>query len=392
MDLLRKLLRRSHYGAAEDHWKGALTMYRYYSTQRPVAPGTFPGHPEELGNYGVNGADFDRLGKVWGYLDYEEELTAEEGRSYELIPAGATPTYHPINEETARLAKHMNSFDDYIPGTATASYRRQVDNAAYLAYRCKNGTDPIYHDRIDELLELYARKLADNLNQGYAIETRCPSIMITGGSNFPVRKKEQQNAARSRNMEEYSYIQGLLDKIKSAGTGGISGDDPNALAKLKDKLEKLEASQQAMRDTNAYYRKNKTLDGCPHICEKAADEIKANWARGWYIGIPFPSYSLSNNNANIKRVKERIAGLEKMASSAAPAGWEFAGGEVVMNTELNRIQILFDEKPDDDLRTELKHNAFKWAPSQNAWQRQLTTNAYHATRRIKAIQPTTEGE
>ena len=362
-------------------------MYRYYSTQRPVAPGTFPGHPAELGNYGVNGADFDRLGKVWGWLDYEEELTAEEAHNYELIPAGATPTYHPINEETARRAKEMNSFIDYIPGSATDSYRRQVDKAAYLAYRCKNGTDPMYHDRIDELLETYSRKLADNLNAAYSIDTRCPSVMIAGPANFPTRKKEKQNAARDRNMEEYRYIQGLLDKIRSAGTGGISSDDPNAIAKLKEKLTRLEADQQAMKDTNAYYRKNKTLDGCPHISEKAADEIKANWARGWYQGVPFPSYSLSNNNANIRRIKERITELEKK-STAAPAGWEFDGGEVVVNTEENRLQILFEDKPDADLRAELKAAAFKWAPSQGAWQRQLTDNAIYAAKRIKAIQPT----
>lgn len=362
-------------------------MYRYYSTQRPVAPGTFPGKPAELGNYGSNGVDFKRLGHVWGWLDYEEQLTTEQTEGYELTPAGATPHYYTINEETARRAKEMNSFSDYIPGSATFGYRRQVDDAAYLAYFTKTKTDPMYHEKIDGLLETYARKLAGNLNDAYSIDTRCPSVMIAGPANFPVRKKEKQNAARDRNMEEYSHIQGLLDKMTSVGTGGISSDDPQALEKLKNKLASLEESQQAMRGTNAYYRKHKTLDGCPYICEKAAEEIKANWARGWYQGIPFPPYALSNNNANIHRIRDRIAELEKKTSSAAPAGWEFDGGEVVMNTEENRLQILFEDKPDADLRAELKAAAFKWAPSQGAWQRQLTDNAIYAAKRIKAIQP-----
>lgn len=367
-------------------------MYRYYSTQRPVAPGTFPGTPAALGNYGTNGADFERLGHVWGWLDYAEELAPEQASAYELTPAGATPRYYPINEDTARLAKHMNSFSEYVTGHATAGYRRQLDEATYVAYRQKCATDPMYHDRIDGLLEKYARKLAENLNASYSIDTRCPSILISGGSNFPVHKKEKQNAARSRNMEEYTYIQGLLDKIRSTGTGGISSDDPNALDKLKAKLADLEESQQAMRDTNAYYRKHKTLDGCPHICEKAAEEIKANWARGWYTGVPFPPDALSNNSANIRRIRERVEELEKKASSPAPEGWRFDGGEVVMNTDENRLQILFDDKPDADLRAELKAEAFKWAPSQGAWQRQLTSNAIRAAMRIKAIQPTEKGE
>ncbi|OPZ65858.1 MAG: hypothetical protein BWY85_00217 [Firmicutes bacterium ADurb.Bin506] len=368
-------------------------MYRYYSTQRPVAPGTFPGKPAELGNYGTNGVDFDRLGHVWGWLDYTEELAPEQASAYELTPAGATPRYYPINEDTARLAKHMNSFSDYVAGHATAEYRRQLDEAAYIAHRQKGATDPMYHDRIDGLLESYARKLAENLNAAHSIDTRCPSVLISGGSNFPVRKKEKQNAARSRNFEEYTYIQGLLDKIRSTGTGGISSDDPNALDKLKAKLADLEESQETMKAVNAYYHKNKTLDGCPHLTEKGATALKASMARDFRTDPkPYEGWALSNNSANIRRVRERIEELEKKASSPAPEGWSFDGGEVVMNTEENRLQILFDDKPDADLRAELKAEAFKWAPSQGAWQRQLTDNALRAAKRIKAIQPTTKGE
>lgn len=60
-------------------------------------------------------------------------------------------------------------------------------------------------------------------------------------------------------MEEFQYIQGLLDKIRSTGMGGISADDPQAVSKLEKKLEKLEASQELMKAVNAYYRKHGTL-------------------------------------------------------------------------------------------------------------------------------------
>ena len=80
--------------------------------------------------------------------------------------------------------------------------------------------------------------------------------------------------------------------------------------------------------------------------------------------------------------------LEKRSSSAAPAGWEFDGGKVVMNTDENRIQVFFDEKPDNDTRTELRGAAFKWAPSQGAWQRQLTDNAIRAAKYLKFLKPT----
>lgn len=294
-----------------------------------------------------------------------------------------TVKYYPINEDTARRAKEMTSFRDYIPGSATESYRKAVDHAAELAERQKEKTDPMYHEKIDGLLDLYARKLADNLNQHYSIQTRCPSILVAGGSNFPVAKKEKQNAASDRNMEEYNEIQKILDKIRGVGQGGISSDDPKALDKLRKKLAELEASQELMKAVNAYYRKNKTLEGCPDISEDTIRKLQADMASTWHLeDKPFASYALSNNNANIKRTQERIAELEKRQTEAAPEGWTFDGGEVVINTEMNRLQILFDDRPDDNLRAELKSRGFRWAPSQSAWQRQLTDNAIYAAKKV----------
>lgn len=107
------------------------------------------------------------------------------------------PKYYPINEEAAKRAKDMNSFSDYQPGSATAGYRAMVDEAYAAAERQKARVDPIYHDKIDALVDRYARKLAENLNERNVIDARVPSILISGGGNFPVAKKHKQNAARS---------------------------------------------------------------------------------------------------------------------------------------------------------------------------------------------------
>lgn len=293
--------------------------------------------------------------------------------------------YHEINEATARRAKEANSFRDYVPGSATDGYRASVDKAAQIAEEQKAAVDPMYHGKIDALLETYSRKLAANLNHGYEIDARVPSMMITGGSNFPVAKKEKQNAARDRNLEEWNEIQGLLDKIRSTGTGGISSDDPAAIDKLKEKLAALEETQQLMKDINAYYRKHKTFDGCPYADEATLQKIHTNM--GWFWKPkpePFASWALSNNNANIHCVQDRIAQMERKAEKAAEAaalpegdfdGWEFDGGRVLRNHAENRLQILFDGKPEQELRTELKHYGFRWSPSQGAWQRMLSSAA-----------------
>ena len=64
------------------------------------------------------------------------------------------PKYYPINEETARRAKNANSFSDYVPGSATAAYREMVDRADAIGGQQKGRVDPMYHEKIDGLIDL----------------------------------------------------------------------------------------------------------------------------------------------------------------------------------------------------------------------------------------------
>lgn len=167
----------------------------------------------------------------------------------------------------------------------------------------------------------------------------------------------------------------------------ISSDDPNALEKLRQKLESLQNKQEYMKRANAYYKKYKTMQGFEDMGDAAAAEMDSYIQLNYYGYKPFPSFRLENNNANIRRIKERIAELEKRDSAAFGEGWAFPGGSVVMNAAENRIQVFFDEKPDGEMRQALKTNGFKWAPSRNAWQRQLNENGVRALHRIARIQP-----
>ena len=316
-----------------------------------------------------------------------KEPPQQEAPEQQTKEPAASDYYYSINEGAARRAKEMNSFSDYKPGSATAEYRHYVDEAFALAQEQKKRVDPMYHEKIDSLLDTYARKLAANMNHGYEIDARVPSILIAGGSNFPVRQKEKQNAARDSNMQEWQYIQGLLDKIRSTGMGGIRQDDPQAIPKLQKKLAGLEKAQETMKAVNAYYRKHGTLDGCPHLAPENIENLKADMASGWhYEKKPFQSWELSNNNAEIRRVRQRIESLTR-ANEVAYVGWEFDGGHVETNRDQGRLQVFFDGKPEADARQQLKENGFRWAPSVGAWQRLLNDNAYRASDRIACIQP-----
>ena len=286
----------------------------------------------------------------------------------------------------------MNSYFDYVEGSATAEYRKAVDQAASIAEQQKRKVDPIHHEKIDQLLDTYARKLAENTNKRNAIATRVPSILVAGGGNFPVRKKEKQNRADDAAMAEWRQIQGLLDKIRGTGKGGISADDPEAVQKLKVKLKGLEQEQEKMKAVNAYYRKNKTLDGCPLLTLEEIEKLKAAMARNWRANPkPYESYALTNNSAAIRQARSRIEELSKKAETEYE-GWAFDGGEVKMDRQANRLQVFFDEKPDRDTCSAMRHSGFRWAPSVGAWQRQLTDNAIYAAKHLDCLRPLSVGQ
>ena len=316
-------------------------------------------------------------------IDDFEKMQEEASQEKE---AGIQVKYYPINEAAAKRAKEMNSFSDYTPGSATREYKSLVNQAAEIAENQKKRVDPSFHGKIDALLDTYSRKLAENMNSGFAIDARVPSVLIAGGSNFPVRKKEKQNAARDKNYKEWKDIQGLLEKIRSTGMGGISADDPDAVKKLNAKLEKLTKAQETMKAVNAYYRKHKTLESCPELDSEATQKLKARMEIRGVQDKPYPTWALSNNNAEIRRIKDRIQSLS-VNKEELYTGWEFAGGKAEINVKDNRLQLFFDDKPDGKIRDELKANGFRWSPKASAWQRQLNSNAIYAADAVSSIKP-----
>ena len=169
----------------------------------------------------------------------------------------------------------------------------------------------------------------------------------------------------------------------------ISSGDPQAVEKLTAKLEKCKELQAVMKEVNAYWRKFGTCVGAPGITDEQALRIdqKIAAARYPWDNQPFASYDLTNNNAEIKRLEKRIAEVTHN-QEVGFSGWEFAGGRAEANTDMNRLQLFFNEKPNESQRANLKANGFKWAPSQEAWQRQLTDNAIYAAGRLDFLKPT----
>lgn len=323
-------------------------------------------------------------------LGSQAATTAPEASPAPTTPAGVT--YYPIDEATARRGHEMMSMRDYIPNSATDSYRASVDQAAALVAEKKKHTSPFYHGKLDAYLDSYAKRLAQWTNDYNRNKASCPSVMISGAANFPVNKKHKQNAREDRLWEEYKTIEAILDKIKSIGTGPVDLTDPHARELLNDQLQKLQKKLEDDKALNAYYRKHKSFEGFPGLSAETAAKLSADFAdtrqRCPWIDKPIPDYELTSLRGKIKRVQARIAELDKLQQAQAepdPAT-DYDGFQLIRNAAENRLQIIFDEIPDPDMREKLKSNGFRWSPRNKAWQRQLTENAERAARSILGIE------
>lgn len=291
--------------------------------------------------------------------------------------------YYNINEENAKAANDAVYSREYVAGSATQAYKQNVDRV-YDIVDLITAEKPELSEKAVGMAEQYSRKLAEYYNNSYRNEASCPSVFISGGANFPVKKKERQNSRRETLMKDWDDLQSFAQKIENLLTmkQPILSNDENAIDRLEEKLDRLEALQSMMKSVNAYYRKNKTLDNCPDLTLKQIQELKLEMKEHFhYEDKPFMTYALTNNNATIKNTRARLERLKKEKEAGTQAH-ESKFFTIVQNTELMRLQLIFDEKPKEEVRSILRGNAFKWSPKNNCWQRQLTNNARYAVRNV----------
>lgn len=290
-----------------------------------------------------------------------------------------------INEELAQRAHEMRSTRDYKPGSATAEYLRQVEEARRIAEkskaRCKTTAQ---RNRVDGMLDKYERTLAFAINRENEVGTWCPSILIVGGANFPTTKKKRQGEAWVANLTNYNKASELLDKIRGYGyTAPINSRDPEALVALREELDKERESHAHMKAVNEYFKRYGSLDGCADVGEYERAEIDGRMKQ-WGDPRPFVSWQLGNSRKRIQRLESRIKEMEAaVEANAQPVELDDLPGVTYHeNSATMRVQLIFEGKPEPDIRAVLKSHAFHWCPSQGAWQRQLNANGKRAAREV----------
>lgn len=188
-----------------------------------------------------------------------------------------------------------------------------------------------------------------------------------------------------KGIEAEKYAKHLEARAEGLGTHGISSDDPEAVVKLKEQLVKLEAVQARMKAANSIIHKKPKNESTPEKLAELAnigiDAVRAAMLfKPDFCGrIGFADFELTNNGANMRRIKLRIEQLTK-AATREHQEIEYEGFKLVQNTEANRVQIIFPGKPSAEIRQVCKSNGFRWSPSEGAWQRQLNNAGVYAAK------------
>lgn len=229
----------------------------------------------------------------------------------------------------------------------------------------------------------------------WAAVGRTANPMVTGPARFPVEKNRRALEAERKAIEA---IEAHLEKAKNAAERrafphGAPGDpvrsgDPEAIAKLRARLEELERLREKMLLANKLYRKGDD-EGLVAL-GFSREQIEA-WRTSpdyFKAGPPFKDFELRSVRDKIKRTQARLAALARAKAQGPTEAVPVPGVRVVENPERMRIQIFFDEKPPAEVRQILKRNGFRWAPSQGAWQRHLNENGRQAAKRVlEALAP-----
>lgn len=356
----------------------------------------------------------DRIEQTKGDLTKEIPALIEpseeviESLNFETVEEVSTPVGEapaaPINEEKDQdiityslsdipynLAYHAYLGTSFVPEDRAVS----VQNAyvEHLKNLCADLVPLAKSEEEKEILKAellrYKAKYLNLYKALLSAKSRTLSPMITGPSNFPTRRNEKAlNVEHKRRTEFLNWqekaIKAIRSKICPGLSGIISSDDPEAITKLQAKIDSAEHNQSLMKQANAVLRKDLTEEQKVSallelgLSESAAREVLKPDTMG---RVGFPDYVLSNNNANIRRMKSRIEELKQKSSQETQE--QTIGTTIIKdNVEANRVQILFPDKPDESIRKTLRSNGFLWSPSNQAWQRKRSERALYLAKKI----------
>ena len=240
----------------------------------------------------------------------------------------------------------------------------------------------------EEFRDEYEKRYIAKYSEWLQAMSRTYSVLVCGPANFNNKRHEKMNRyERSARERLDHWREAVLKRLNRQHR--LTGWEE--VERLQNKLDTLVELQETMKAVNKIVRNSKLSEIEQHeelealgLSEKNIQEVMAEPMYSFHKK-GFQTYQLSNNLA---RIKDTEAAIKRHAAMAGKEDKEYAfeGFKIEMCYSDERIRIYFDNIPDSDMRTKLKREAFKWSPKNQAWQRQLTSNAIRAVKRALGVE------
>lgn len=183
-----------------------------------------------------------------------------------------------------------------------------------------------------------------------------------GDRNF----RDRIDNKRRQGYNLYKQAEVLRERAAAAEKNdAIYADDPSAIDKLETKLARLISWQEHMKLANKCLRMKDQNAGDAALLEAGftSTQIAALRVPNVFGDIGFERFQLSNNNANIRRIKERIELLKKRRAQSDEE-LEINGVRIVAKPGDNRVQIIFKARVPRDVYEKLRRYGFRVSPKQ----------------------------
>lgn len=319
-----------------------------------------------------------------------------------------------------KLKKHTTL---YLGNMETTQEKKVyiLDGLKKLAYDAHRGTSFDPDKRGQQIIEGYSDELENDLksipeaDQPRYIEKyksllshylsargRVVSPMISGPSNFPVRRMEKYGRWEDN---AYKKFREWRDKAKSAiekkrlanrSQEEVVNDTWN---RMKKGIASSAATILSIDLGESFYTRAlfvKSITGTINTFAKNGETELVKLALAYVKELN--EWAIQKGGKEIISAKNSIWDLEQVAEVEREKKVDVAVQknevqefnfpnstgtvELIKNFAIERVQIVFPGKPSEEIREQLKDRAFRWAPSEGAWQRQLTGNGLYAAEQV----------
>jgi hypothetical protein len=239
--------------------------------------------------------------------------------------------------------------------------------------------------------ERYISKYKEWVQILFNKHSRIMSSMITGPARFPTRRNEKMNNYYENAVSEFrawreKVLKAIARRIEDAKPEEQKADEE--WTRLKRSIYSSASTIKGINDgTERGYNKAlfvSSIYGKVETYAKRGDVIIVEKAIAYVRELNKQSSIITERHKFFKlaEMAKAVCEAQEVRSNKEDTEILFDGGRVIKNYSEDRVQIVFDTKPQPDVISNLKHNGFRWSPRFSAWQRQLTNNAYYAVTRV----------